>query len=61
MNKIDNGYTFNNLLEGSKILASQIKNGNFPIEGTGEKNYMIIGDFAVYTPYIPLHTTLLPD
>ena len=48
-------------LEDGKILASQIKNGNFPIEGTTEKDYMIIGDFAVYTPYIPLYTTQLPE
>lgn len=60
-NKVDKGYTFNDSLEGGKILASQIKNGNFPIEGTTEKDYMIIGDIAVYTPYIPLYTTPLPE
>lgn len=53
---IEKGYTFNELLENSRILASEIKNGNFPIEGTTEKDYMIVGDFVVYTPYIPLYT-----
>ena len=37
------------------------KEDYFPIEGTTEKDYMIIGDFAVYTPYIPLYTTQLPE
>ena len=33
------GYTWTELMEGSKHLANEIKNGNFPIEGTTEKDY----------------------
>ena len=54
------GYTWTELMEGSKRCADEIKNGNFPIEGTTEKDYMIIGDMVVYTPYIPLYSTELP-
>ena len=55
----EKGYTLNEMLESSRILASEIKKDNFPIEGTTEKDYMIVGDIAVYTPYIPLYTTPL--
>tara|TARA_R110000868_G_C10584604_1_gene738962 strand:+ start:161 stop:373 length:213 start_codon:yes stop_codon:yes gene_type:complete len=51
------GYTFDEYIEGGKLLASEIKKGNFPIEGTTEKDYMIIGEVAVYKPYFPLYTT----
>ena len=53
----EKGHTFDELLENNRILANEIKKGNFPIEGTTEKDYLIIGDFAVYTPYIPLYIT----
>ena len=56
---IEKGYTLNEMLESSRIIASEIKKGKFPIEGTTEKDYMIVGDIAVYKPYIPLYTTPL--
>lgn len=55
----EKGYTLNEMLESSRVIAGEIKKGNFPIEGTTEKDYMMIGEFVVYTPYIPLYTTPL--
>jgi hypothetical protein len=49
----EKGYTLNELIEGSKKLAIQIKSGNYPV-GTSPKDFQIYGDFAIYCPYNPL-------
>lgn len=50
------GYTFSQYLEGGRALSRSIAIDEIP-EGTSKSEYMIVGDIAVYTPYIPLMQT----
>ena len=51
------GYTFNEMMEGGRIAKRMLDEGKVPIEGTTKEDYMIVGDIAIYTPYIPLYIT----
>lgn len=56
MNKELKGHTWQEMVETSKRIASEIKEGKYP-EGTGPRDWRIYGDMAVYCPYIPLQIT----
>lgn len=50
------GYTVKELWEGSRQMAEQLRAGIIPA-GTQPEEWMLIGDVAVHTPYIPLYQT----
>lgn len=52
-----NGYTFQELMDNSCKVKKLLDEGKFPIEGTTKDDYMIIGDLAIYKPFIPLQIT----
>lgn len=50
------GHTLKEILENGTRLAKDILEGKIP-EGTSRSDWMIVGNLAVYTPYIPLFCT----
>lgn len=57
--ELEAGSTFNEMMENSKKIKQFIDKGIYP-EGTSKSDWMIVGDYAVYTPYIPLMMTPPP-
>lgn len=54
MNKSQITHTFQEMLNNSKQIKQSIDQEIYP-EGTTKQDWMIIGEYAVYTPYIKLY------
>lgn len=50
------GYTLSEMIEGGRLVAKDLNEGKIPA-GTTLQDWEIIGDIAVYKPYIPLYTS----